>query len=169
LRRVCFRAETSSAAKRFRPTVGSLSSPHGARPPVLASAASAEQEGFSRCASLVRLGLSRTPSACRPPGAGASCAALGSRGRTTDARHLRFLWPGSHLVGGRIMNFSLTAWPCYRLKSLAWKGLGMGRARPTDGSPFRDILVNVLGPKRQPDRRCSLGGLLSSFERTGLG
>ena len=48
-------------------------------------------------------------------------------------------------MGGRIMNFSLTALPCYPLKSLAWKGLGMGGARLRDGSPLRDQLVNVLG------------------------
>ena len=40
---------------------------------------------------------------------------------------------------------SLTAWPCYRLKSLAWKGLGMGRAGLRHGSPLRGIFMNVLG------------------------
>jgi uncharacterized protein YidB (DUF937 family) len=67
------------------------------------------------------------------------------------------------------MNFSLTAWPCYRLKSLAWKGLGMGRACLRDGSPLRGILVNVLGQSGNLTGGAVLADLLSSFERTGLG
>lgn len=72
-------------------------------------------------------------------------------------------------MGGRIMNFSLTAWPCYRLKSLAWKDSAWVEHVYVTALSVAGYTHERIGPKRQPDRRCSLGGVLSSFERTGLG
>jgi hypothetical protein len=54
------------------------------------------------------------------------------------------------LVGGRVMNFSLTAWPCCRLKSSAWDGFGIGRARLRDGSPGINHSRTRIGARIYP-------------------